>query len=274
MASRLTDTVRTTGELADTTRHLREALASPKARGQWGERMADDVLRARRLGRGRQLPQADRHRRRARSPTSRSCCPASCVLHMDVKFPVDNYLRSLEAATRRRARRPPSAFLRDVRGRVKELAGRGYIDADTTVDQVLLFIPNESVYAFIHEHDPAADRRRPRPEGRALLAVHPVRGAGRHPPGGRRSPTSSARRDEILQCLGAFGEQWDAVLRAARSAWASGSTPRSGPSRISPAPGGASSTPARPHRRPACPSGLAPAPEVEEQALPEAAAAG
>ena len=32
-------------ELADTT-HLREALASPKARGQWGERMADDVLRA------------------------------------------------------------------------------------------------------------------------------------------------------------------------------------------------------------------------------------
>ena len=31
--------------LAETTGHLREALASPKARGQWGERMADDVLR-------------------------------------------------------------------------------------------------------------------------------------------------------------------------------------------------------------------------------------
>src|SRR5688500_14005258 len=31
-----------TKELAQTTGALREALASPKARGQWGERMADD----------------------------------------------------------------------------------------------------------------------------------------------------------------------------------------------------------------------------------------
>src|SRR5688500_17180978 len=31
--------------LAATTGRLREAVASPKARGQWGERMADDVLR-------------------------------------------------------------------------------------------------------------------------------------------------------------------------------------------------------------------------------------
>ena len=33
---------RSTRALAETTQHLREALASPKARGQWGERMADD----------------------------------------------------------------------------------------------------------------------------------------------------------------------------------------------------------------------------------------
>ena len=31
--------------LADSTRALREALANPQARGQWGERMAEDVLR-------------------------------------------------------------------------------------------------------------------------------------------------------------------------------------------------------------------------------------
>ena len=33
------------GTLADSTRSLREALANPQARGQWGERMAEDVLR-------------------------------------------------------------------------------------------------------------------------------------------------------------------------------------------------------------------------------------
>ena len=35
----------TTRSLADTTQGLREALASTKTRGQWGERMAEDVLR-------------------------------------------------------------------------------------------------------------------------------------------------------------------------------------------------------------------------------------
>src|SRR6266511_2383049 len=44
--TRLAEVVAVSGKLADTTQSLREALASPKARGQWGERMADDVLRA------------------------------------------------------------------------------------------------------------------------------------------------------------------------------------------------------------------------------------
>ena len=35
----------TTRSLADTTQGLREALANSKTRGQWGERMAEDVLR-------------------------------------------------------------------------------------------------------------------------------------------------------------------------------------------------------------------------------------
>ena len=41
----------------------------------------------------------------ARSPTSPSSCPGGRELHMDVKFPVDNYLRHLEATSDRRARR-------------------------------------------------------------------------------------------------------------------------------------------------------------------------
>ncbi len=37
---------------------------------------------------------------------------------------------------------------------MKELTGRGYADPEHTVEFLLLFIPNESVYAFIHEQDP------------------------------------------------------------------------------------------------------------------------
>jgi DNA recombination protein RmuC len=74
---------------------------------------------------------------------------------MDVKFPIDNYVRFLEAgddAGRDLARR---TFAKDVRQRVKEIADRSYIDPDRTVNLVLLFIPNESVYAFLHENDAA-----------------------------------------------------------------------------------------------------------------------
>ena len=72
---------------------------------------------------------------------------------MDVKFPVDNYVRYLEATTDDERDRYRVQFLRDVRARVKELSGRAYIDPHDTLDEVLLFIPNESVYAFVHTHD-------------------------------------------------------------------------------------------------------------------------
>ena len=46
-------------------------------------------------------------------------------------------------------------FIRDAKQRVKEILTRGYIDPEHgTLDYVLLFIPNEQVYGFIHEHAP------------------------------------------------------------------------------------------------------------------------
>ena len=45
-------------------------------------------------------------------------------------------------------------FLADIRGHVKAVASRSYIDpAGGTVDYVLLFIPNESIYSFINQED-------------------------------------------------------------------------------------------------------------------------
>jgi DNA recombination protein RmuC len=41
-----------------------------------------------------------------------------------------------------------------MRNRIKEITGREYIDPARTVDHVLLFIPNEAVYSFMHESDP------------------------------------------------------------------------------------------------------------------------
>jgi DNA recombination protein RmuC len=197
----------TTRALAETTGHLREALASPKARGQWGERMADDVLRHAGMVEGvsyrKQTGIAG-----GSIPDVTFLMPGGRVLHMDVKFPVDNYLRHLEAATDAERDQHAKAFLRDVRGRVKELAARtGYIDADTTLDEVLLFIPNESVWAFIHERDPqlidvALGQKVVLCSPVSLFAVLAViRQAVEQTQLARTS-------NEILECLAGFGKEW------------------------------------------------------------------
>ena len=145
-----------TGSLANSTHALREALASPKHRGQWGERLAEDVLRAAgfvehvnydkqtAIEGSRSLPDFTFH------------LPRGHVLFMDVKFPLPAYLRCLEATSDAERATERTVFLRDVRARVTELAARDYPGQSTApaVGFVLLFLPNEAISGFIHEHDP------------------------------------------------------------------------------------------------------------------------
>jgi DNA recombination protein RmuC len=138
--------------LETTTGELHRALASPRARGQWGERMAEDVLRAAGMVDGVNY-RTQRTMANGRRPDITFFLPRGLLLHMDVKFPIDNYLRVLDATNELDIERHRVQFLKDVRQRVKEITTRDYIDPDTTVDCVLLFIPNEAVYAYIHEND-------------------------------------------------------------------------------------------------------------------------
>lgn len=142
-----------TRALADTTESLRQALASPKARGQWGERMAADVLTAAGFVEG--VNYAREFRLEGGTvPDYTFFLPKGHLVHMDVKFPIDNYLRAIDTDDPSERAARTKAFGNDVRQRVKELADRSYIDPATTVDYLLLFIPNESVYGFIHHNDP------------------------------------------------------------------------------------------------------------------------
>jgi DNA recombination protein RmuC len=198
---------RTTAELAETTRALREALASSRARGQWGERLAEDVLRLAGFREG-----VSYRRQRVVDgggiPDFAFLLPEGREVRMDVKFPLDNYLRCLDAAGAAEAERHRRAFLRDVRARVREITTRDYLDPDVTVDCVLLFIPNESLYGFIHEHDPQVldDALRQRVvlcSPSTLFAVLAVI---------RQAVDAFAlarASDEILQLLGAFGREWE-----------------------------------------------------------------
>ncbi|UPT76156.1 MAG: DNA recombination protein RmuC [Elusimicrobiota bacterium] len=81
--------------------------------------------------------------------------PEGKKLNMDVKFPLDNWLKLLHAATEDDRARLKKEFERDVKARIKEIQGRGYVSVEEgTLDYVLLFIPNEQVYGFIQENYP------------------------------------------------------------------------------------------------------------------------
>jgi len=154
LASQLTIANQQSAALMQTTNLLREALASTKARGQWGERMAEDVLRlAGFIEDVNYFKQKSIDEARSR-PDFTFLLPRDLKLNMDVKFPLDNYIRFLETDTDTEKARFRNDFLRDVKNRVKEVTSREYINPEqNTVDYVLLFIPNEQIYSFIHEQD-------------------------------------------------------------------------------------------------------------------------
>ena len=206
LSATLAETRRVTAGLADSTAHLREALASPKARGQWGERMADDVLRLAGFVEGinyrRQVAIAG-----GTIPDVTFLLPGELVLHMDVKFPLDNFLRASAATSAAERSAADTAFVRDVRNRVKELSGRGYVQPGVTVDHVLLFIPNEAVYGAVHQLDPTlADvALRNKVVLCSPFTLFAVLGVIRQ---SVEAHDVSRASDEILECLAGFDDQW------------------------------------------------------------------
>ncbi|MBI5776417.1 MAG: DNA recombination protein RmuC [Nitrospirae bacterium] len=156
LASQLKTATEHTAALVQTTAMLREALSSTKARGQWGERMAEDVLRLAGFVENVNYVKQKTIAGSGSRPDFTFLLPRKLTLNMDVKFPLDNYLKLLDAKSDPERAKYRTDFLRDVKARVKEVATRDYINSEqNTVDSVLLFIPNEQIYAFIHEQDSA-----------------------------------------------------------------------------------------------------------------------
>ncbi|MBV8980926.1 MAG: DNA recombination protein RmuC [Acidimicrobiia bacterium] len=208
LAAQLRMASQQTAALTDTAGRLREALAGTKSRGQWGERMAEDVLRAAGL-----IEHVNYRKQTATAeggiPDFTFLLPGDQVCHMDVKFPLDNYVRAIEAEGELDRQRFLKQFRRDVRQRVTELAERRYEDGDSSLDVVLLFIPNEQLYGAIFEHDPdllegALARKVVLCSPTTLFAVLAViRQAA-------ESFRLQQRSREIVALLGGFAKQWGA----------------------------------------------------------------
>ncbi len=208
LSEQLANASQVTNRLQQTTAALREALASPQRRGQWGERMAADVLRlagfVENVNYTKQTTTES-----GRRPDYTFPLPNDRQVNMDVKFPIARYLEYLDAPDDAARDRALQQFLRDVRQRIREVVGREYIDpAAGTVDYVLLFIPNEQIYGFIHEHDSTLldEALQQKVVLCGPMTLYAILAVIRQASENLRVEEASR---EILALLGAFQKEWD-----------------------------------------------------------------
>lgn len=136
-------------ELGRTTQKLARALSGARLRGELGEHLAEDVLKAIGLSPGLHYTRQealDAERR----PDFLLRLGDGRKLAMDVKFPLDNYRRALDAPDEESRRQLEAQFVRDVRQHVAAVAGRGYAaPALGTADFALLFVPSDVLLVSI-----------------------------------------------------------------------------------------------------------------------------
>lgn len=144
-----------TSELQKTTNRLNDVLGNVKLRGQWGERMAEDIIINSGLIEGVNYRKQKQLSAGVTKPDYTFLLPDEHIVNMDVKFPLDNYLKMVNAENALEKESFKKEFIKNVKSRIKEIQGRDYIDpASSTLDFVLLFIPNEQVYGIIQEMMP------------------------------------------------------------------------------------------------------------------------
>ncbi len=203
---------RTAGEterLRETTEHLRRALASRDVRGQWGQRMAEDVLRLAGFVEGINYVKQRAVPGGTTIPDFTFLLPQNRRLNMDVKFPLDNYMLYIEAEAEVDRQAAKRKFLSDVRNRIKEVTGRGYVNpAEQTIDYALVFIPNEQIYAFINENDRTVmdDALRQKIILCSPLTLYAILAVVRQAVDNFNLEQTAA---QILSLLGNFGKQWE-----------------------------------------------------------------
>jgi len=140
-----------TDQLKMTTESLSKVLSSNQMRGQWGEKVAGDLLEMNGFVRGQNY-EFNKEQDTGRRPDFTIFLPNKAKINVDAKFPYQNLKKMTETNDISVKADLKKMFERDVREKIKQVTTRDYINPeDNTVDFVILFIPNEMVFSFIYE---------------------------------------------------------------------------------------------------------------------------
>jgi DNA recombination protein RmuC len=132
---------------------LEQILRAPKIRGGLGETLLERLL-AEILPTGNYRLQ---HSFRSGDKVDAAIVVADRLVPVDSKFPLENFRRMLEEPDEDKRRQARRAFLKDVRGRVDEIAKKYIVPDESTFEFALMYIPAENVYYEVILRDEAGE---------------------------------------------------------------------------------------------------------------------
>ncbi|GIW62951.1 MAG: DNA recombination protein RmuC [Patescibacteria group bacterium] len=148
----ITKQIQQVDKLTITAEALSKVLSNNQMRGQFGEQVAENLLKMSGFVKGTDYNVNTAQSSNTSRPDFSIFLPDRTKINVDVKFPYQNLKKAVETNDKEERRRLLKVFEGDVKKKIKEVAGREYINPDDkTVDFVILFIPNESIFSYIYE---------------------------------------------------------------------------------------------------------------------------
>lgn len=154
MTTALTDHRKLTEELKTSTEQLASVLSNNQMRGEWGERIIEDLLRSNGLVEGIHYA---RQQFLAGSTTLKPDIslklPDNKVVAVDAKFPYQEIQKMALAETKSAKAGHAKQFETDLKIKINKVAA--YIEPEHgTLDYAIMFVPNEMVFSFINQKFP------------------------------------------------------------------------------------------------------------------------
>lgn len=144
-----------TEQLSVSTESLKKVLSNNQLRGQFGEQVADELLKMAGFVRGVDYEFNKEQAGSETRPDFAVFLPDGTRINVDSKFPYANLQRMSETDSEDAKKQYKALFEKDVKEKIKQVTTRDYINPDDrTVDFVILFIPNEMIFSYIYDKLP------------------------------------------------------------------------------------------------------------------------
>jgi DNA recombination protein RmuC len=146
---RLEETHKEIREISKDISSLQDLLRAPKFRGEMGETLLGKLLED-------VLPKENiklQHRFKSGDIADAVIVIGQNLISIDAKFPLENFKKASEVNSEDERKGYYRVFMRDVKGRIDEVASKYILPDEGTFDFALMYIPAEAVYYQIAKDD-------------------------------------------------------------------------------------------------------------------------